>query len=210
MKQFGPIAFMLLLPFGFHGLQVAQGSATAEQTSTPATEAAALAAFRAQLATIRHNEVTPPPHSPVVLQSSGVDAWLAGPGQKKLPAGVSQVRLWSGPGMIHGSALVDFDQVHKAHPNSNPLVEAMLESLFTGVHQVGATARVDSPSAPKAQLTITQVTLDGQAIPSGLIDAAIAAFVTPHHPDIRRTFQVSLPRHVRQVEVRHNQVVLQY
>jgi len=163
------------------------------------------ASFQSKLDQITHNEDSPGPWRDVTLTAAEANAYFAGPGAAKLPKGVHRLILSSQPGEIIGNAMVNFDEIEGAK-QGNPL----LGMVFSGTHQVVARAHVDSATAPAAKLTVDWVSLDGQRIPNVLIDFAVDTFIHPRHPDIGRTFAVSLPTHVKSADLGANQVTLRY
>jgi len=162
-------------------------------------------AFQAKLDQIVHNEDTPGPWRDVTLTASEANAWLAGPGARKLPSGVKRLTLSSRPGEITGNATINFDEI-EGRKQGNPL----LGMIFSGTHEVVASAHVDSAQAPRAKLTVDAVSLDGQRIPNALIDFAVETFIRPTHPEIGRTFEVPLPKHVKSAVLGTNEVTLRY
>lgn len=141
------------------------------------------------LAEIQRQAQSPGPYHDVIITAADADAYWAGAGAARLPAGVSQVHLSAEPGALTGSARIDFDQLPK-QGNAGWML-----TMFRGVHTVAARATINSALAPRASLTITQVWLDGHEVPNLLVDAALAAFVTSRYPDVGRTFTAPLPRH---------------
>jgi len=142
------------------------------------------------------------PYHDVTLTAAEANRYFAGPGAARLPAGISQVVLAAEPGVLSGTALVDFDQLAKT---GNPLLQ-----MFSGEHRLAVRARVDSAQAPRAQLTVTEVRLDGAVVPNWLLDAAARAFLQPKYPTLGRHFSVPLPRHASGASVGDNAVVLHY
>jgi hypothetical protein len=161
--------------------------------------------FQAKLDQIVQNEDAPGPWSDVTLTAADANAWFAGPGAQKLPNGVKRLVVSSQPGEITGNATINFDEI-EGRKQGNPL----LSMIFSGTHEVVASAHVDSAQAPAAKLTVDTVRLDGQRIPNALIDFAVDTFIRPTHPEIGRTFQVSLPKHVKSAVLGTNQVTLRY
>lgn len=159
--------------------------------------------FQIQLQRIANYATTPPPHPDIVLTANGADAYLAQ--DAKIPPAIRRLHLSSTPGVLRGQAQVDFNQLpHRG-------ASAWAQMIFSGVHQLSVVARLDSGAAPAANLTIEQVSLDGERIPDFLIDLAIHEFVTPKHPSIQgRTFPVQLPANVRRVRLGHDRAILSY
>ncbi|MGH9483322.1 MAG: hypothetical protein ACRD1L_14635 [Terriglobales bacterium] len=154
------------------------------------------------LALIQRFAHSPGPYRDVTVTTNEANAYLAGSGAERLPRGVSQVVIATEPGVVAGTALVDFDQLGRT---SNP--ELM---FFNGQHRVAIRVRVDSASAPLAYLTVTEVRLDGVVIPNWLVDAAARAFVQPHHPGVGRNFTAPLPAHASSVSVGRAQATVHY
>lgn len=177
----------------------ATGAAAGARRST----AALASACQAKLARIAANETTPPPHPDVILTAAEANAYFAGNGAR-LPKGVSHLALSSQPDLLEGSADIDFDQL----PHSS--ASSLAGMFFSGVHHVAAQAHLDSGQAPQAELTVEQVTFDGETIPNFLLDLAIREFIQPKHPEISRHFPVPLPKNVRSVSLGADQVVLHY
>lgn len=162
-------------------------------------------AFQSRLNQIVQNENSAGPWSDVTLTAAEANAWFAGPGAKKLPQGVKRLIVSSQPGEITGNATINFDEI-EGRKQGNPL----LSMIFSGTHEVVASAHVDSAQAPAAKLTVDTVRLDGQRIPNALIDFAVDTFIRPTHPEIGRTFQVPLPKHVKSAVLGTNEVTLRY
>lgn len=154
---------------------------------------AAVPGLPPSLAQIQRYADSPGPYHDVTVTAADANAYWQGPGATRLPAGVSSLSLNAEPGVLTGSARVDFDQL-RAHAQASWLL-----NMLRGTHTVAARARVVSGQAPRATLTIEQVWLDGHEIPGLVLDTAIAAFVTAQHPDLGRTFSVPLPRHASSV-----------
>jgi len=144
------------------------------------------------------------PYRDVTVTQAEANAYWSGEGARLLPKGLSQVAMSAAPGELSGRARVDFDQIEAQH-GGNPLLW-----MFRGAHLIAVRARVDSAVAPAARLTVTEVRVDGQVIPNLLVDAALAAFVQPKHPEIGRQFAVALPEHVTSVTVGAGTVTLHY
>lgn len=144
------------------------------------------------------------PYRDVQISDADADLYWVGPGAAKLPKGVSNLRFDLEPGGLTGSALVDFDQLAR-NGNANPLL-----SLFSGTHTIQVRTRLVSGSAPAVRLAVTEVRMDGRVLPQLLVDAALAAFVTPRHPAIGRSFTVPLPTHALAAEFQTGDVVIHY
>lgn len=156
------------------------------------------------LAEIQRQAQSRGPYHDVTVTAADADAYWAGAGAARLPAGVSQVHMSAEAGALTGSARINFDKL-PSHGQTGWIL-----MMFRGVHTVAARAAVNSASAPRASLTITQVWLDGHEVPGFLVDAALAAFVTSRYPDVGRTFTVPLPRHSDTVSEGRGWILVHY
>ena len=92
-----------------------------------------------KFAWIKENgERVKPSTTPTVVNADEWNAYL-NEGGVKLPEGISEVRIFSEPGVAHGEAEVDFDSLTSNRTRSNPLL-----FLFTGKHQVSVTAQAEA------------------------------------------------------------------
>ena len=144
------------------------------------------------------------PYHDVAVSDADADAYWAGAGKRRLPAGVSQVRMRLEPGAIVARARVDFQRLAPG-AGRDPLL-----ALFSGTHRITVRAQLDSGRAPRAKLTVTEVRLDGSEIPTVLVDTAIAVLIQPRHPGFSRMFSVALPRHALSVAARAGNVLFRY
>lgn len=179
----------------------AQAPAASHPPSSSAAQSGGVGGALARIAAYEHSRG---PYQDVTLSSAEANAYFAGPGKASLPKGVSDLQMRFEPGVVIGTATVDFDRL----PAAANL--GYWQYLFRGTHRVEAHARLDSGRMPRAHFTITEVALDGIAIPNSLIDLAIDAFVRPRHPDVGRRFSVPLPKHAESVSIGQGLVVLHY
>lgn len=155
------------------------------------------------LAYLQQNGARPrPDQRPTTLTEDEINAWLNSP-YARLPKGVQMVHLTgSGGGAIDGTARVDFDQITAGQRSSNPLL-----SLFTGVHNVEATAHADG-SGGQARLHIETVSLDGMGIPRMALEFFVDHYLKPKYPEAGLDSTWPLPAKVDTVQVQTHRMVL--
>lgn len=194
----------LSVPLLAASLLAGAGARGAEAPALRSPGSAALARqFEAALDRIQRNGNSPGPHAPVILPATAANAYFAQ--RALLPAAIRGLRLSSSPGVIRGTAEIDFSRLPRGGASG------LAQMIFSGVHQVSAVAHLDSGAAPEAYITIQQVRLDGAQIPNFLIAIAIREFVTPKYPQIQgRTFPIALPPRVRSVSVGSDRATLRY
>jgi hypothetical protein len=149
----------------------------------------------------QNGKLAHPDPTPTVLTEREINAWFSS-GQADLPKGVRSLKLEADPGVIHGTADVDFDQVTGGRYSANPLM-----SLFSGVHQVTATAHAQG-SDGIGQVHIDSVSLDGVDVPRMALEYFVDRYIHPKYPDLGIDSQFKLPNKINQAEVGSHQVTI--
>jgi hypothetical protein len=135
-----------------------------------------------------------PDPSPTRFTEKEINAYLAS-GRLPLPAGVNSVRLEGTPGMVTGSARVDFDQLRADQPSPSPLL-----AMFSGVHDVVVVAQTHGAGG-KGFVHVDSVSLDGVAIPRFVLQVFVDTVVQPKHPEVRLDSQFDLPDRINTATV---------
>jgi hypothetical protein len=191
------IAAVLLVLTCF-SLVAAQG--TPAESSAKTVNAGAQPLQR-KLDRIQQNGARPRPDpTPTVLTEDEVNAYLAS-GAVKLPTGVQQVRLQGTPGIINGTARVDFDKITEGRRSANPLL-----GLFNGVHDVAATAHA-SGSGGQAEVHIDTVSLDGMEIPRMALEYFVNHYVKPKY-GVGLDSKFTMPSRIDTATVAEHQLTL--
>jgi len=115
---------------------------------------------------------------------------------------VHTLKLQADPGIIHGTADVNLDEVTGGRYSANPLM-----SLFSGVHQVTATAHAQGANGI-GQVHIDSVALDGVAVPRMALEYFVERYIHPKYPDLGIDSQFKLPSKINQSEVEDRQVTI--
>ncbi len=119
----------------------------------------AFASAERKFAWITENGRTSTPSSrPTVLTAGEWNAYL-NEGGVKLPPGVSNIHISSGPGVAQGNVDVDFDRLTANRTRSNPLL-----ALFTGMHHVTITAQAYATKGA-GTVHVESVMFDGIVVP---------------------------------------------
>jgi hypothetical protein len=120
----------------------------------------------------------------------------------KLPDGVSDLRLETEPGILHGSAQVDFDKVTAKSRSNNALM-----MVFTGVHTVRVTAEANG-SKGRARIIVQSVSLDGLEIPKQALEFFIQRYLQPKYPEIDLDTVIGMPYRIDSAAVGEGQITL--
>ena len=106
-------------------------SASLLQALSKQAHASPASSMSKKIAHIESNgQLTHPNREPTILTEQEINAYLAS-GELKMPTGVQSVQLAGEPGIISGTAQIDFEKVRQGVHSSNPLL-----SIFSGVHEV--------------------------------------------------------------------------
>jgi len=142
-----------------------------------------------------------PDQTPTTFTEQEVNAYLASD-NVKLPAGVQSVKLQGEPGIITGTAQVDFDRVREGIHSSNPLL-----SIFSGVHDVVVVAHAYGTSG-QGQVHVDSVSLDGIDIPHFVLELFVEKFLQPKYPQIGLDSRFALPDRIDIAKVGMHQVAV--
>ncbi len=149
----------------------------------------------------QNGKLAHPDPTPTVLTEHEINAWFSS-GQADLPAGVRHLQLQADPGVIHGTADVDFDQVTGGRYSANPLM-----SLFSGVHQVTADAHAEGVNGI-GQVHIDSVSLDGVAVPRVALEYFVDRYIHPKYPDLGIDSTFKLPSKIDRADVGSHEVTV--
>jgi hypothetical protein len=146
-------------------------------------------------------KATHPSQTPTVLTDEEVNGYLASD-QISLPAGVESVKLQALPGIINGTARVDFDRVRAGTHSTNPLL-----SIFSGVHEVAVTTHSHG-FAGQGYVHVDSVSLDGVEVPNFVLQLFVEKYLQPKYPEIGIDSRFALPDRIDSATVGSHQVTL--
>ncbi len=151
-------------------------------SSMPSSQAKAHSADAASMEQkLRHIESNGrsahPDQTPTVITEQEVDAYLASD-EVALPNGVRSVKLEGQPGVITGTAQVDFDRIREGSRSSNPLL-----SIFSGVHEVVVIAHAYG-AARQGYVHVDSVSLDGVEVPRFVLELFVEKYLQPKYPEL--------------------------
>ena len=135
-----------------------------------------------------------PNPAPTVLTETEINAYLAS-GNIQLPVGVKSVHLQGKPGVIAGSARVDFDQLREGRGSSNPLL-----AIFSGVHDVQVVAHAHAV-AGEGIVHVDSVSLDAVEIPRFVLRLFVEKYLQPKHPELGLDSRFDLPDRIEKAAV---------
>lgn len=151
---------------------------------------------------IRQNaKRTPPDQTPTVLTEREINAYLNS-GRVTLPKGVQHVNLTGSNGRIDGTARVDFDAITASRRSANPLL-----ALFSGVHEVHATARADA-SGGQGHVEIQSVDIDGTTVPRIALEFFMEHYITPKYSNVGMDSTFALAERIDTATIGNHQLTV--
>ena len=180
-------------------LMTIPGALAAGPKARPLSPAASMSK---KLAHIQANgKLAHPNSAPTVISEEEANAYLAS-GAVKLPPGVQSVKLQGEPGVINGTAQVDFDKVREGIHSSNPLL-----SIFSGIHDVEVAAHAYAESGT-AYVHVDSVSLDGVEVPHFILELFVEKYVTPRNPQIGLDSRIKLSDRIDSATVSEHKVTI--
>jgi hypothetical protein len=163
---------------------------------------ARVASFERKLQHLQSNGAQPHPDpSPMELSEQEINAYFAS-GNVDLPAGVRSVVFQEQPGMIIGTARVDFDQLKAGKNSYNPLL-----SIFSGLHDVVVTSHAYGAKG-QGLVHVDAVSLDGVDVPQFVLELFVEKYLKPNYPDIGMDSRFALPARVDSAVIGLHKVTL--
>jgi hypothetical protein len=133
-----------------------------------------------------NSELQQPDETPTEFSEREINTYFAS-GMIQLPEGVESVRFTGQPGVITGTAEVDFEKLEAGRSSYNPLL-----SIFSGVHEVVVVAHAHGAGG-QGLLHVDTVTLDGVEIPRYVLQMFAEKYLQPKYPEIGLDSQFPLP-----------------
>ncbi len=127
-----------------------------------------------------------PDQTPTVFSEPEINSYLASD-NVILPEGVQSVKLAGEPGIITGTARVDFDRIREGTGSANPLL-----SIFSGVHDVVVVAHAHG-AGRQGYVQVDSVSLDGVEIPRFVLQLFVEKYLQPKYPELGLDSRFSLP-----------------
>ncbi len=163
---------------------------------------ARVASFERKLQHLQSNGAQPHPDpSPMELSEQEINAYFAS-GNVELPAGVRSVVFQEQPGMIIGTARIDFDQLKAGKNSYNPLL-----SIFSGLHDVVVTSHAYGAKG-QGLVHVDAVSLDGVDVPQFVLELFVEKYLKPKYPDIGMDSRFALPARVDSAVIGLHKVTL--
>jgi hypothetical protein len=142
-----------------------------------------------------------PDPTPTILTEGEINTYLAS-GDLEIPDGVKSIKLQGAPGVINGTAQVDFDRLREGSNSSNPLL-----SIFSGVHEVNVVAHAHG-AAGKGFVQIDSVSLDGVEVPRFVLNLFVEKYLEPKYPELGLDSRFSLPDRIDTAVVGQHQLTI--
>ncbi len=156
----------------------------------PAPNPALVAGFERKLEHVQQNGAQPRPDpSPTEFTEQEVNAYFAS-GSVKLPLGVRSVVFQEQPGIIIGTARVDFDELRAGKNSYNPLL-----AIFSGMHDVVVNSHAYGAKR-EGFVHVDSVSLDGVDVPPFVLQLFVEKYLKPRYPNIGIDSRFALPARV--------------
>lgn len=127
--------------------------------------------------------------SPTEFSEQEINAYFES-GNIQLPTGVQSVVFQEQPGMVIGTARVDFDRLKAGKSSFNPLL-----SVFSGVHDVVVTAHAYGAKG-QGIVHADSVSLDGVEVPRFVLELFVEKYLKPKYANVGLDSSFSLPARV--------------
>jgi hypothetical protein len=174
-------AFLLAVTSWF----ILTGLSQAQTRSAP--NPSLVASFERKLQHLQSNGAQGRPDpSPTEFSEQEINAYF-GSGNVQLPAGVQSVVFQGQPGIVFGTARVDFDQLKAGKNSFNPLL-----SVFSGLHDVVVTAHAYGAKR-EGLVHVDSVSLDGVDVPQFVLELFVEKYLKPRYPNIGLDSRFALP-----------------
>jgi hypothetical protein len=165
-------------------------------------KAAPAASVKQKLAHIEANGRMPHPDpAPTVITEDEANAYLAS-NEVQLPVGVQAVKLHGEPGIINGSAQIDFDKVREGTHSSNPLL-----SIFSGLHAVEVATHAYG-KAGQGFVHVDSVSIDGVEVPRFVLELFVDKYLRPRYPQIGLDSQFKLADRIDSAMIGEHKVTI--
>lgn len=161
-----------------------------------------VASTERKLQHLQNNAALPHPDpAPTEFTEHEINAYFAS-GNVELPAGVQSVVFQEQPGIVIGSARIDFDQLKAGKNSYNPVL-----SVFSGLHDVVVTAHAYGANG-LGRVHADTVSIDGIEVPRFVLELFVEKYLKPKYPDIGIDSQFALPERVDGANVGLHKVTL--
>ena len=127
-----------------------------------------------------------PDQTPTVLSEDEINSYFE-QRRVKLPAGVKSAKFDLHPGIINGTAKIDFDELKAGRSSNNPLL-----GMFSGVHEVRVVAHARG-SGGQGRVNVDSVALDDTEIPRFILQIFVDKFLKPKYPNVGLDSTFKLP-----------------
>jgi hypothetical protein len=142
-----------------------------------------------------------PDPGPTEFTEQEINAYFAS-GNVSLPGGVQSVVFQEQPGVIVGTARVDFDRIKAGKNSYNPLL-----SVFSGLHDVVVTAPAYGANR-QGVVHVDSVSIDGVEVPRFVLELFVEKYLKPKYPNIGIDSRFALPARVDAATIGLHKVIL--
>jgi hypothetical protein len=169
---------LLLRAFADHDLGQDPNSSNSGTRPPAAAPTVSAPAVEQKFQHIQANgRISAPDQTPTEFTEKEINDYIVS-SKVNLPAGVQSVVFEGHPGVIRGTARVDFDEIETGRSSANPLL-----SVFSGVHNVMVVARAYGAGG-QGFVHVESVSLDDVDIPHFVLEMFVDKFLRPKYPNI--------------------------
>jgi len=163
---------------------------------------ALVASFERKLQALEKNAaLAHPDPAPTEFSEQETNAYFAS-GNIQLPTGLQSVVFQEQPGVVSGTARVDFDQLKAGKSSFNPLL-----SVFNGVHDVVVTAHAYGAKG-QGIVHVDSVSLDGVEVPRFALEPFVEKYLKPKYPEVGLDSRFALPARVEAATIGLHKVTI--
>jgi hypothetical protein len=153
----------------------------------PAPNSARVQSVERKLQHVESNAAMPNPDpTPTEFTEEEINAYFSS-GNFVFPAGVQSLVLEEQPGVIVGTARIDFDQIKAGKNSYNPLL-----SVFSGLHEVVVSTHAHGEHG-QGLVHVDSVMLDGVVLPDFVLELFVQKYLKPKYPNIGIDSHFALP-----------------
>ena len=140
-----------------------------------------------------------PPVRDIVISDSEANTYLKDHGREFLPPGVHDPSLRITPERVFAAAMVNFEELSRANPNTRDWGPKVLAAMFKGAQRVTAAGKLQAQNG-QGRVKIETFNIGSTAVPDWLVDFILENYLQPRYGlDLSKPFV--LPDHVTRIEL---------
>jgi len=135
----------------------------------------------------------------IVISDSEANMYLKDHGREFLPPGVHDPSVRITPDRVFAAAVVNFEELSRANPNTRDWGPKVLAAMFKGAQKVNAAGKLQAQNG-QGRVQIETLNIGSTAVPDWLVDFILENYLQPRYGlDLSKPFV--LPDHVTRIEL---------